>query len=611
MKQQNNFLKALAAIFTLLLICTPAFANWDSAEEIRRLNKEAPSIDGFKGADCVVWLANNEYKMLLDGSLEKRTYEIFMLGEKVPEVLTDIRVPIPLGGAVDIIDAAWYNPMTAMKEGSLTVSEETLAGGASVKRISAPDTAIGRAVVIAIKEVSPKRYSVDGIITMAGDLPHWEQNLVVEVSEGQELAWTGREVNEPEIVKDSQMVKYKWKVMNQEAWFGEGFVEYKRPFVAFGLKKGMNQTLATVSDFANMIKTPPLPSFVRSGDQAKTGLKLMEWISEPSKTLKGYPRNWIRANEQIPENGPWTPWEQTLILNKWLQQIGWSSEVWWHASASLNDDTPATKDIFFAPVLYTSPGVGSGKKSYYQAGQVSDYGVIAPALTSSQLYRLNNKEEVEKRTTSEGSAAGHKLSMLWKLTLGSDGAASGILDVTATGGWAELFSSGRLPEKQNMGDFLRKQINFALPGLELTPKNIVQTGSGYKMAFAVKCAPGIIHGGNLLLRLPGGVPLRLGEMIGQESNYTFRFPFTIDQKVRMKMPGGYKMVQQPAIVNGGEGSKATLKQSITHWPKKAELLADSTWTVKTRTVDTALGALLKEELAACLRWPVLNLPFRK
>ena len=54
-----------------------------------------------------------------------------------------------------------------------------------------------------------------------------------------------------------------------------------------------------------------------------------------------------------------------------------------------------------------------------------------------------------------------------------------------------------------------------------------------------------------------------------------------------------------------------LKESITHWPKKAELLADSTWVVKSREIDGTLAQVLREELAASLRWPVLDLPFRK
>ena len=100
-------------------------------------------------------------------------------------------------------------------------------------------------------------------------------------------------------------------------------------------------------------------------------------------------------------------------------------------------------------------------------------------------------------------------------------------------------------------------------------------------------------------------------MIGKEHDYTLRFPFIIDQKIRMNMPKGYKMIQSPPLKKLGEGTKAVLRESIAHWPKKAELIADSTWTVKSVTVDDQLGAILKEELAACMRWPVLDLPFRK
>ena len=77
------------------------------------------------------------------------------------------------------------------------------------------------------------------------------------------------------------------------------------------------------------------------------------------------------------------------------------------------------------------------------------------------------------------------------------------------------------------------------------------------------------------------------------------------------MPGGYKIIQVPTVKKLGEGSKAVLKESITHWPKKAQLLADSLWVVKTIHVDKALGGVMREELNACLRWPILDIPFRK
>ena len=87
--------------------------------------------------------------------------------------------------------------------------------------------------------------------------------------------------------------------------------------------------------------------------------------------------------------------------------------------------------------------------------------------------------------------------------------------------------------------------------------------------------------------------------------------FMIDQKVHINMPKGYKIIQTPPVKKLGEGSKAILKESIIHWPKKAQLLADSVWIVKTTQVDQALASVLREELNACLRWPVLDIPFRK
>ena len=185
------------------------------------------------------------------------------------------------------------------------------------------------------------------------------------------------------------------------------------------------------------------------------------------------------------------------------------------------------------------------------------------------------------------------------------------MTISVSGGWAQLMSDGYLPSQSGLSDFIRKRVNFAIPGMVLDPLSVEPSKTGYKLEFKVKCVPGIMLGNDLLLRLPGGIPSRVGEMIGKESSYTLRFPFIIDQKIRMNMPPGYKMIQSPPLKKLGEGTKAVLRESIIHWPKKAELIADSTWTVKSVTVDDRLGAILKEELAACMRWPVLDLPFRK
>ena len=596
------------SILTLLLAIPAATEAWNTGEEIRRLNKEVPSIEGFSGSDSVVWLKNNEFRMLNDGTMENTLYYVVLTGEYIPEQLREMKFPVSSEGSVEIAEASWYNPMTSIKEGDLLRSEERLNGGAAVKKIITPDEAVGRVVVLIVRTRHEKRYGVDETIEMAGPLPIWEQNVTVELPEGRELFWNGRDIKDPLVTKASGQQKFKWTVMNQEKWEGEGFVVYKRPSLSFSSKKGINQSLSAMNEFVNTFPNIRIPKSISSGDRTKAGLRLMEWISEPSRKLTGYPRNWVRSPENIPEDGPWTPWEQTLLLNKWLNSLGWETKMWWQAPAEFDQESPSSMSLWTAPVLELSPA--GGKSEFYQAGQTSAYGVTAPSVTGALLYRLKDGN-YEKKRVSSGSPSDHKLELLWKLDLNEVGSAEGTLVITVSGGWAQLMSDGYLPSQNGLSEFVRKRINFAIPGMVLDPLSVEPTKTGYRIEFKVKCMPGIVQGNNLLLRLPGGVPSRVGEMIGKEHDYTLRFPFIIDQKIRMNMPKGYKMIQSPPLKKLGEGTKAVLRESIAHWPKKAELIADSTWTVKSVTVDDQLGAILKEELAACMRWPVLDLPFRK
>ena len=601
--------KALTVFLSLLMLTVFVSASfaWETVSEVRRLNKEAPSLDGFAGAGALIWLRNNDFRMLTDGTMENTRRVIVMMGEKIPASWKTMKMMVPSDGTLDIVEASWYNPMTGFKEGSLKVSEEILAVGAVGKVILTPDDAAGRVVVLIVRETHGKRYGVDATIPMAGELPIWEQNVSVEVPDGRELYWVGRDIKDPVITKSAGTQTYNWTIMNQEPWSGEGFVVYKRPSLSFSSKKGLNQSLRDMDEAIKMMPSLPLPDAAK-GDKSKAGLKLMKWIAEPSRTLPDYAKNIVRPADKIPAEGPWTQLEQSLILNKWLVKLGWESEVWWQAITELDKDSPASSAIWTAPVLAVkTPG---NKSVVYQAGQTSDFGMIAPSVAGSTIYALKDGEAVDRKVAF-GSASDHKLGLLWILTLNDIGRASGTLTMTASGGWTTLFSDGQMPRKETLASFVRSKVNFAIPGMVLKPTEVTPTSTGYKLDFDVECAPGLILGGNMLLRLPGGVPVRVGEMINKNSEYTLRFPFMIDQKVRINMPKGYKIIQTPPVKKLGEGSKAILKESIIHWPKKAQLLADSVWIVKTTQVDQALASVLREELNACLRWPVLDIPFRK
>lgn len=610
MKRGRRMKIITAALGALLCLAFAgcACAAWDSEREIMRLKGEVPSMEIYSGNDAVIWLRNDESRLTASGSVERLRATVIMMGEKVPESWKTVRYPVPTGGSLTVEEAAWYNTMTGMKEGDLSVENETLAGGATVRVVTVPEDTIGRAVVIVTKEIRESENGVSGTVNMAGDLPIWEQNVSVEVPEGTEIFWSGREMREPAESMSGGSVKYSWQVMNQLPWLGEGFVVNERPMLSFSTKVGVLTGIREADALAASMPQLPMPSGI-TGDARSAGGRLIAWVNSPERTLAGYQAGWVRGKSEIPADGPWTPWEQTFLLHKWLTELGWDSKIWWNAKMYADSSSPAAVSLFESPVLELK-APGASRSSYFAPGIPYGSGRVPLSLAGTELYGDGEKEHKTKKL-SDGSASASRLALLWRLKLTADGRAAGTLEVTVTGGWNALLSGLGMPTVEDAAKLVLEKLNFAMLGMSLTPLEVKEEKDGYNMKFNVSCTPGIIHGGSMLLRLPGGVPMRVSEMIGREDNYTLRFPFIIDQKVRMSMPSGFRLLQEPALKQLGEGSKAVLRESITHWPKRGELLADSLWVVKTREVEGITAQLLKEELAATLRWPVLDLPFRK
>lgn len=603
---KKAFVILCATVLAALCPISAALA-WDSGAEIARLKKEVPSIETFGVNSAVIWLRDFETRILADGSMDIYRRTIIMMGEHVPSEWKIIHCPVPAGGELSVTEAAWYNTMTGAAEGRLPVKNELLPGGAPVITIAVPEDTAGRAVVIEIHEKRPGSYGVDETINMADSLPIWEHNVSVELPGGMELFWIGRDMKEPVVSEQNNVRRYKWQTMNQLPWHGEGFVLNERPMLSFSTRKGVSQSLRKLEELARSVPAIPLPSAAKT-DRHHACSKLAEYLSAPQRTLEGYPADYVRTQDMMPEDGPWSDWEKTFILKKWLETIGFDVSLWWEAKMPVDEMVPASATLFEAPVLEIKNS--GSKSSYYKAGLPFTASKIPATIGGADIYSASEEGFISKKMP-PGSSADNRLFLLWKLALDETGRAEGTLEISVTGGWSEMFSGGKLPELGSLSEFIIERINFAISGMNLEPTKIEPLPTGYKTTFAVRCVPGIIHGGNMLLRLPGGIPMRVSEMIAQERQYTLRFPFIIDQKVRMDMPRGYRMLQMPPLKNVGDGTKAVLKESITHWPKKCELLADSLWAVKTRSVDSLTAQLMKEELAAALRWPVLDLPFKK
>jgi len=597
---KKTLIRLLFGLFAILVFTGAAFA-WNPSDEVMRLNKESPSFDTFGNPAAVIWQRNEEINLREDGATEKTKHYIVSFGERIPASLSIYAALAPADGDVQITHAGIYNPMNGVCEMKLEPAVFVLSGGLRINVVKVPDAARGRIFVVEEKSVSAS--SLNETISMAAQFPVWEQNVRVEAPAKTEIYWFGNELRDPETVKLNDKRKvYSWSVTNQPAWHGTGLVVLQRPYLSLTMNPDLRTALLAMEKKAE--------EYAKCGISAPAGdtVAMMKWLDDPSRNEKNLPPHIIRSVKQLPASGPWTMSERTLLLSGWLHKKGTDSKIWWQAPTVVSDNSTVAEDFWNMPVIV----VGEGKKSvYYHSGQGVAYGAVSPFLAGTDIYRAKEKKGVATKEIKAGNPANHKLTMNWNLKLAPSGTAEGTLTAIVEGAWAGLFSNGIVPGKDIAAQLMASRVNFALPGMTLTPTSIKTRESGYRIDFNVKCVPGIAQKKNLLVRLPGGIPEILGELINETSEFTFRFPFMIEQKVRMSTPKGYKLFQPE--VNHIIGTKKTsqLTEKIRSNDVKNILEAECVWVVKNLKIHMEDANVLKQQVSEILRWPALNLPYRK
>jgi len=592
--------RIIFGLFAIFAFTGAAFA-WNPSDEVMRLNKETPSFDTFGNPAAVIWEKNEELSLHDDGSTEKTKHYIVSFGERIPTSLSIYAAIAPSDGDVKITHAGIYNPMNGMCEMKLEPSVFVLPGGLRISVVNIPDAARGR--VVAVEEQSVSASSINETISMASQFPVWEQNVRVEVPSKTDIYWLGNELRDPEIIKTNLKRKiYSWTVTNQPAWRGTGLVVLQRPYLSLTMKPDLRTALLDMEKKAE--------DYAKCGISAPAGdaAAMMKWLDDPARNELNLPQHIIRPVKLLPKTGPWTMSERTLLLNGWLGKKGTGGKIWWQAPTAVTEYSRVADDFWNMPVIVS----GEGKKAvYYHSGQGVAYGAVSPFLAGTDIYRAKEKKGVSTKEIKAGSPANHKLTMNWNLKLAPSGAADGTLAVTIEGAWAGLFSNGTMPNKEIARHLMTSRVNFALQGMTLTATGIKKRESGYRIDFNVKCVPGIAQKKNLLVRLPGGIPEILGELINENTSFTFRFPFIIEQKVRMSTPKNYKLFQPE--VNRVIGAKKTsqLTEKIKHNDVRNVLDAECVWVVKKLKIDMEDANVLKQQVGEFLRWPALNLPFRK
>ncbi len=622
----RKILKTLVLALVLTGIFAVAGFAWNPSQEVLRLNKEVPSFDTFGNPQAVIWLKNQEIKLNTDGSVDTFRYLIVNFGERIPASWHEYRIVIPADGKLKLAHAAIYNPMTGSLEKNLKFKTETLPGGLQVIEVEITDAARGRAVVIVENEKRFDQKGIDATVMLAGNLPIWEQRIAVQMPKEEALNWYANRMRDPEIIDNKNEKIYFWALVNQPAWHGEGIRIFQRPYITFSPSATMLPVLENMQKKAEAYAKVAKPAAAPS----ETG-KLMRWFEAPERNEAKLPRNFLRPVGRLPKEGPWTPAERTLLLNGWMKNDG-GTKIWWQSPTTIAAYIPVAEDFWSSPVIVNT----SGKKTlYYQAGQGVDYGDISPFLAGTDIYRRSDKKPVvsaaedkaksakkkkskkdlsdgvDTKEVKAGSPADHKLSLSWSFKLTEGGVAEGTLTANIDGAWAGIFSGGVIPTKENSAQLMTRCINFAIPGMVLTATDVKPRPSGYRLDFKVRCAPGIVQGKNMLLKLPGGIPEILGQLLYDTDSVTLRFPFIINQSVRMSTPKGYKCFTNDFNNVIGTKKSAYLVEKIHNNYARNTLEADCVWTVRQLRQEMSDAEEFRKQIGAFLGWPNLNLPFRK
>lgn len=617
MKRIYSLAIGLSAFVLFLFTQTPLLAaastTWNVQVDIERLNREAPALEAFDEAPAVIWQNLLHYDLLADGTMRKRHRMLIMLGEpKDAGGYPSYTIPYPLAdnAKLHIDRAEYYNPKTAEKLGDLPI-EHVNQDGVECAVVRFPEQAKGSVLAIATTATDPMRYYLDEVLTLARELPIWEQEVAVEIPEGMDLYWEGIGVRSPQRSKTNGTERIVWTVLNQPAWRQTGIVNERRPALLFSLQRGLLAHLKTLAKEEDQFKAPAVPKnlAVSQGNLAKTGNAIVELLREKTLSVEGYLPPEIRDNRSVSMDGPWTRWEQTLIMGKWLRELGWETTVFWTQKIPVGASAPGARGLWDYPLLKI--GTPGGKDDiFFHFGQMADFGKLDQSLYGASVYRSGGTE-IERLVLPKGNASEHQLSQMWRLTIDETGLAEGTLEISVTGGWVDALSLGRTPSAEKLEERLLQKMHFPVQGLVLSDPVVKLLSSGYRMTFRVKATVGIASGGDVLLRTPGGLPACMGEIPEDETAvYAFKFPFILEQNALITTPQKYRAIMLPHKTQTGD-QKALYEDAVLHWPKKRHAELSSKWTVRSTGVDELLARKILEQLSLAGRWSTATIPLRK
>lgn len=596
-KRRNRVVIFLIGLF---LVCPFKAEAWDVAGEISRLVAEAPALVSFSDAGGLVWQRNYSYSLAADGSMTRHQQWLILAGPLgLPTTWRHWSFPVPAGGKTEVHEAGLYDPVSArLVLPLLPVTKE--AEGLSVVEVRLPPETADLVLALQVSQTFPRRYNVDDRVWANLDLPLWESEIAVDVPQGAAFAWSTTDAPEPARTTERGRDRYVWRLVNRNAWLGGGLVDEGRPSLAFSLRQGPRSSLEELGLLAAGLNVALPPSL--SGAQTNTlrqGERILAFASEESRSRDDLPPAWVRPQEVLSSDGPWTEWERTLVVARWLREIGWNVAIFWQPLAPLDEAVPATRSLWLRPVLSLSaPGL---TETFYVPGQQVPLGEMPPEVKGKTLYRLDTGRVLSVGVPG-GDALENRLTLNWRLTVDERGVASGDLVVDLFGGWFPLV--GTLSSRGIEG--------IALSGgpFTLGEPEISRRKTGLRATFPVRGSLGIPGTGTLLLQVPGAEPRVFSALRRGRGPLTLRFPFVFEQAFEIVLPEGYAPLDFPTRRNLDSGP-VRIAETFRERKKTGAVEGSLRLVVASSSLDDNGAATLAGLVQRSDQWGTLTVPLRK
>lgn len=581
---------AIIAIFSLPAIALDV--------DIERMTQQAPYFDAYPGADGIVWYRSHDYSLLPDGRMEKSSTWVILARDNITSRWLNWSFPVLNGGDVEVIEAGVYDPGNSRLVAPVLPVRDKYQD-MDVVSLKIPVLREEFIIHLSVREQIPTDWKLDDTIPAATDLPVWEEKFTLQVPAGTDVSYISSGLSDPVLTSGDGQQIYKWTAVGMDPWTERTLVKRERPYLAFSLRKGVKSISAELAAAEN-VSVPKPPAWLTEGSGFKSSSETVRRLVghvESVSNLPEFATGIVRTS--IPENGPWSSLEKSVVLTRWLAVVDIDAPLLWPSGVVVNEETPQARGLFNQPVVEINPkGVGS---SFYIPGRTYPASISSFSLTDPYFYHVTS-DGLETRTISPGTPSENRLSARWSLALEEDGSITGRIRLLTYNGWNTIFFGDNEPDPEVAKDLLEELTGGIVSGdVGLTKR----TGS-YVIEGDLQLPPAIMNADRALVMIPRLDVRQISQINLSRNAVEVAFPFMIKEEFNLSYPGNADLVALPSI-SGERGPDVSLDSSLRSNKRKNTVSGSLVLTVKNR--DAELDAM-RGPLKRWAIWSEKTLPFK-